>query len=204
MIDGGKKYRCKLTPKQEMFCREYLVDLNATQAAIRAGYSAKTAGSMAVKLVAKSSVSEKIQDLRAKRETKTDITIERVLAEYAKIAFTDLPGIVSFNGCSMSVADFDALSPEQRACIKKFKVRTEVKLALDGEKVPVDIVEVELHSKQAALDSIGKHLGMFIDRKELTGKDGKDLIPKSEVDLSRLSDAALKELERLTDENKQS
>lgn len=68
-----------LTPKQEMFCREYLVDLCATQAAIRAGYSAKTAGSMSVKLVAKSAIQQRIQELRVEREKRVSVTADYVL-----------------------------------------------------------------------------------------------------------------------------
>lgn len=69
----------KLTPKQEMFCCEYLVDLNATQAAIRAGYSAKTAGSMSVKLVAKSAIQRRIRELRVEREKRVSVTADYVL-----------------------------------------------------------------------------------------------------------------------------
>jgi phage terminase small subunit len=171
----ASKSRNKLTPKQEMFCREYLIDLNATQAAIRAGYSSKTAGQIGERLLKKVETQHRIQELQAKRSEKTDITAERVLSEYAKLAFTDLPGIVTFNGVSMSVADFDTLTPEQRACIKKFRVKTETKM-IAGNPTPVDVVEVELHSKQAALDSIAKHLGMFVERKILQNPDGTPLM----------------------------
>lgn len=79
----------KLTPKQERFVDEYLVDLNATQAAIRAGYSEKTAGSMAAKLVAKSCILDAIADAKDARAKHTEITAERVLNELAKIAFAE-------------------------------------------------------------------------------------------------------------------
>jgi phage terminase small subunit len=160
-----------LTPKQKAFCREYLVDLNATRAAIRAGYSAKTAEQQGFQLLKKASVSARIGVLQGKRAEKVEITAERVLAEYAKLAFTDLPGIVRFNGHSMSVEDFDILTTAQRACIKKFKVKAETKM-IAGKPTPVDVVEVELHSKQAALDSIAKHLGMFTEKIEVSGEIG--------------------------------
>lgn len=167
----------KLTAKQEAFCREYLIDLNATQAAIRAGYSQKRAGAIGCENLTKPNIAEYISVLQSEREKRTEITQDRVLQEYAKIAFTDLPGIVNFDGRSMSVEDFEKLTQAQRACIKKIRVKLEMQLQPDGEKTPIDTVEVELHSKQAALDSIAKHLGMFTDKLQLTGKNGEPLNP---------------------------
>lgn len=69
----------KLTPKQEMFCREYLIDLNSTQAAIRAGYSAKTANVIGPENLAKPRIAEKIQEEMNKRSKKTEIDAEWVL-----------------------------------------------------------------------------------------------------------------------------
>lgn len=74
----------KLTPKQEQFCREYLIDLNATQAAIRAGYSEKTANEQGARLLANVSVSSTIAKLRADREQRTEITADWVLKEAAE------------------------------------------------------------------------------------------------------------------------
>lgn len=165
--------------RYKRFAQEYVVDLNETQAAIRAGYSPKTAHAQASRLLKNVKVREYVKDAISSRSKRTEITQDRVLQEYAKIAFTDLPGIVNFDGRSMSVEDFEKLTPAQRACIKKIKVKLEMQLQPDGEKTPVDTVEVELHSKQSALDSIAKHLGMFpaTSKIELTGKDGADLIP---------------------------
>jgi len=75
----AKSLTHKLTPKQEMFCREYLVDLNATQAAIRAGYSAKTADRIGAQLLGKSWVASKVQELKNKRAEKVDVTADYVL-----------------------------------------------------------------------------------------------------------------------------
>ncbi|MEI8033733.1 MAG: terminase small subunit [Chlorobiaceae bacterium] len=69
----------KLTPKQEMFCREYLVDLNGTQAAIRAGYSAKTAHPQAARALSNVTVKSRIDALKAEREAVVGITAEYVL-----------------------------------------------------------------------------------------------------------------------------
>lgn len=69
----------KLTPKQEAFCREYLIDLNGTQAAIRAGYSKKTAREMAVENLSKPPIAKKLAELQAKIAAKTELSAEYVL-----------------------------------------------------------------------------------------------------------------------------
>jgi Phage terminase, small subunit len=79
----------KLTEKQKRFCEEYLVDLNATKAAIRAGYSQKTAEQIGYKLVQKSSVLEYLRELRENQSRRTGITADTVLKELEKIALTD-------------------------------------------------------------------------------------------------------------------
>lgn len=69
----------KLTPKQELFCKEYLIDLNATQAAIRAGYSKKTAYSIGEENLKKPELARRIQEQVDKRSAKTEITANYVL-----------------------------------------------------------------------------------------------------------------------------
>lgn len=77
----------KLTPKQNRFVAEYLIDLNATQAATRAGYSARTANEQGARLLANVSVKEALDEERKKRERRTEITADRVLQELADIGF---------------------------------------------------------------------------------------------------------------------
>lgn len=78
-----------LTPKQERFVQEYLVDLNATQAAIRAGYSAKTASRIGQQLLAKTCISEAIQKAMKKREKRTEVTQDYVITKLREIAEKD-------------------------------------------------------------------------------------------------------------------
>lgn len=78
-----------LTPKQQRFVEEYLVDLNATQAAIRAGYSEKNAGKIGPELLGKTGVSAAIQAAKRRLSERTEITAERILLELAKIGFAD-------------------------------------------------------------------------------------------------------------------
>ncbi len=80
----------KLTAKQERFCTEYIIDLNATQAAIRAGYSVKTANRIASENLSKLDIQRKIQELQQKRAERTEITQDRVLKELAGIGFAPI------------------------------------------------------------------------------------------------------------------
>ena len=159
-----------LTDKQSKFVKEYLVDLNATQAAIRAGYSKKTAQEIGSENLTKPIIQEEIQKEQQRHAEKTDITIEKVLNEYAKIGFSDLTEILNFEKGYMSLADFNKLTSSQRACFKKIEFKTEYKM-VDGDPAPVYNVKFELYDKQHALDMIGKHLGMFVDKKEIDFKD---------------------------------
>lgn len=79
----------KLTPKQRRFIDEYLIDLNATQAAIRAGYSQKTADRIGPELLGKTCVQAAIQGAMSKRQKRTGITQDKVLEEIGKVAFHD-------------------------------------------------------------------------------------------------------------------
>lgn len=80
----------KLTAKQERFCIEYIIDLNATQAAIRAGYSKKTANRIASENLSKLDIQRKIQELQQERAERTEITQDRVLKELAGIGFAPI------------------------------------------------------------------------------------------------------------------
>lgn len=79
----------ELTKKQKRFCEEYLIDLNATQAAVRAGYSPKTASRIAVEVLNKTHVSEYLAMLMQERSKAVGITSEQVVKELEKIAFSD-------------------------------------------------------------------------------------------------------------------
>ena len=94
-----------LTSKQQVFVDEYLIDLNATQAAIRAGYSAKSADKIASELLGKTRVSEAVNEAMAKRSESTEITAERVLQEYALIAFADPRDTAAWAELQMKMQD---------------------------------------------------------------------------------------------------
>ena len=158
-----------LSPKQEQFCREYMVDLNGTQAAIRAGYSPRSANVIAAENLAKPSVRSRIAELKGVREQRTDITADRVLKEYAKLAFFDPRKLFDEDGNPVRITELD---DETAAAVAGFEVDTvllkdEVSEQKDGggkmarKDACTTIRKYKIADKKGALDSIGRHLGMF-------------------------------------------
>lgn len=112
----------ELTDRQARFCEEYLIDLNATQAAIRAGYSEKTAREQAAQNLSKLNIQEKIAELKAERSKRTEITQDSVIQELAAVARAEVKGV---------------------RAVDKLK----------------------------ALELLGKHLGMFVERYEVNAAE---------------------------------
>jgi phage terminase small subunit len=175
----------KFTLKKQLFVKEYLIDKNATRAAKVAGYKAKTAYSQGQRLLKDVEVAAAIAEgLDAQRKDaeerarKKGITKERWLRELALIAFADMDDFARVKvmtkytafGQEYEAVGVDVVNSEAR---KKGRSRAIKKL---GESR--NGIVLELHPKLPALEAIGKHLGWIIDRKELTGKDGKPLVPE--------------------------
>lgn len=151
--------------KQKAFCKEYLVDLNATQAAIRAGYSKKTAGAYSAQLMQTPSIKEEIENLMQERSERTQITADRVLEELAHLAFYDPTQLFKIEQGSLIIADTDSLPErEKRALVQASE--------LSGK---VSKLEVKMADKLGALQMLGKHLKMFTDKTEIGVEDGKPL-----------------------------
>lgn len=189
----------KLPEKQCLFCKEYLVDLNATQAAIRAGYSPKTSMQQGQRLLTRPEIQAALQKEMDKRAKRTEITADKVLQELGKIGFSEVTDYLEVT-TERVLVDRDPKTKEpiseirQMVLLKdtseippdKLAAIVEIKQAKDGS------ISFKLHDKKGALDSIGKHLGMFIDKHEITGKDGAPL-----VDLSGLTTEELRALAKL-------
>jgi phage terminase small subunit len=156
----------KPTPRQARFVEEYLIDLNATQAAIRAGYSAKRADAIGYELLRKPEIQEAIQAAMDARSRRTGITADRVLDELRKVAFGDARRVMSWGPGGVKLIDSAELSGDDAAIVAEaFESITK-----DGGSI-----RLKTHDKLKALELLGRHLGMFVDKRELTGKDGKDL-----------------------------
>mgnify|MGYP000964449099 CR=1 FL=1 len=144
----------KLTAKQIRFVDEYLVDFNATQAAIRAGYSKKTAAFIGAENLKKPKIAEEIARRQKDLQRRTEVTQDRVVKELARVAFADASVVC--------VTDFDKLTEDQRAAIQGIK--------------PTNFGwEIKLCDKIKALELLGRHIGMFNDKLSLSGADGGPL-----------------------------
>lgn len=144
----------KLTAKQKRFCDEYLIDLNATQAAIRAGYSPKTACEQASRLLANVKVQDEIAIEMAERSKRTGINQDRVLMEIAKMAFVNIDDVIDLDTAKVK----RTATKEDLACIQSVKIKP---TEFGTER------EIKLCDKKSNLELLGKHLGMFKDKVEL-------------------------------------
>lgn len=161
-----------LTDKQKRFCDEYLIDLNATQAAIRAGYSSKRASEQAYQLLQKTTVQEYIQKRKADRIERIEVTQDFVLAELMAIASvkaTDYARIVEKNatalvdGVEIQLFDADGNPVKYRTVepILTEELTETQKKALAVIKKGRDGFEIKPYDKLRVLELIGKHLGMW-------------------------------------------
>lgn len=166
-----------LTDKQSMFVKEYLIDLNATQAAIRAGYSPKSAMEQGYQLLQKTSVQEEIQIQMNNRSKRTEITADKVLKELAKLGFSDMRDFASWDSGGVNL--MQSTDIEDTACV------SEVSQSATAFGTNV---KIKFHDKKGALELLGKHLGIFVEKLEVSGNMNNN------VNISGLS---LEELRRL-------
>lgn len=156
-----------LTAKQQRFVDEYLIDLNATQAATRAGYSKKTANEQGSRLLANVSVSAAIRQGMNARSGRVEITQDMVLKELAKIGFSDIRKVVRWGETQVRMVDGEDDSPEDMvpyhglALIDSTEIDDNTAGAIAEVSQGRDGLKVKLHDKKGALVDIGRHLGMF-------------------------------------------
>lgn len=185
----------KLTEKQKRFCDEYLIDLNATQAAIRAGYSKKTAYRTGADNLIKPQIQEYLGSKMKDREKRTEITQDKVIKELAAIAFSkgsdyakvvdktiivDGNVVLDENGLPQTYQDVeltltDELTEEQKKAISN------IKRGKNG-------IEVSTYDKIRALELLGKHLGMFTNKVEVSGNVNNPFENLTTEELLRLAD----------------
>ncbi len=180
ILSKGRCCRMALTEKQQRFVDEYLIDLNATQAAIRAGYSVKTADVQGSRMLGNVKVQQAISEAMAERSRRTGINQERILIELARIALLNPKALVNLEDATVN----PEASPDDLAAIASVKVK-HFPTKDGGEGIER---EVKFYDKIKAIELLGKHLGMFKDRIELSGELNKE---KSKLDslLAQLSDA---------------
>lgn len=171
----------KLTKKQQRFVDEYLIDLNATQAAIRAGYSEDSAKEIGCENLTKPNIQQAVAEQMAERSKRTEITQDKVLRELAAIAFaktTDYASVIekqavytTDEGVRIPLHDENgnAVMIQDVQLVLTDTLNDAQKSALAGIKHGKYGIEVTMCSKEKALELLGRHLGMFKDKVELSG-----------------------------------
>lgn len=172
----------KPTPKQLKFCQEYLIDLNATQAAIRAGYSPKTASEQGTRLLGNVKVQTYIQEKQKNKAAELDITQTMVLQELVKIAFGDVKNYFDENGRLININE---LQGNISASIKSVTVQQE-KIKMEGEiMVEESVKKIESYDKLKAIDTINRMLGFYAKDNEQKKEDhgfGFFLMQSNQID----------------------
>lgn len=156
-----------MNPKQERFVAEYLIDLNGTQAAIRAGYSPKTAATQAEALLRKPDIAASVTAHKAKQLERADLTATRVLEELRRLAFSDVRQLFDNDG---NLKPLHTLSAEDSACIAGLEVIIKNAEAGDGKTDKVH--KIKIWDKTKTLDSLAKHFGLLTEKVEHSGEVG--------------------------------
>lgn len=142
-----------MTPKNEQFCREYMIDMNATQAAIRCGYSKKTANVQGSRLLTKADIKLRIEELQKELRERTGLSAEKVLREMEMIGFSNIQNVL---GEGNTIKDITTVGKEIAATVKSVKT-TITKTDFETRTQVV----IELYDKRATLVDLGRHLGIF-------------------------------------------
>ena len=153
--------RRKLTGKQAKFVVEYLKDDNATQAAIRAGYSENVAAELGCENLRKPHVVEALNDLLDAQQARTLITADKILREYARLGFYDTRKLFDENGSLKRIVDLDA---DTQAIIAGIDVVT----VGNADRGIGEIAKIRLVDRKGALDSMARHFGLFDDKTTLS------------------------------------
>jgi phage terminase small subunit len=171
----------RMTPKQRRFISEYLVDLNATQAAIRAGYSKRRATSTGWDLLHKRpAIAAAISEGMLAREKRTLITADRVLQQFARIAFADIRPLAQLVENGLEAKSLAALSDDLAAAV--------VELSANGKGM-----RLKLQNRIEALNALARHLGLFDktqSRGEPASRHDEDRLPAREILRRKLAQLA--------------
>lgn len=172
----------KLTPKQRLFVREYVKDFNATQAAIRAGYSKKTAASQGERLLRNVDIQGQVKAILNSKEDEAEADRKLVLDSLRTIIKSKVTDYAQFQGERMRISDTEDLSEEQKYALGEMKEKT----TQHGGSL-----SFKLGNREQCLQLLGKHRGMFVDKLDLTTQGEKITAD------SPLTDEERAELERL-------
>ena len=151
----------KLTDKQQRFVEEYLIDFNATQAAIRAGYSVKTATEMGYENLTKPQIAEAVDKGKAEAAERAKLSVDDVVNQYKRFAFSDLRKFFNKDGTLKSIHELDDDTAQALAGM-------DIAELISGKDGPIiNTKKIKVVDKLKALDSIARHFGMFKDKVEV-------------------------------------
>lgn len=191
MEEGTPKAAKPLNERQQAFVREYVIDFNATQAAIRAGYSARSAGQHAEALMRKHEIQTAIQEAKGAVCKRAELTVDRIVQELERIAFGDLKNSVKWDSNGTNVRSSDELTDDVSAtiaAIEEEETTTEFGVTSKTKRK----VKVKHYDKLRALELLARYKGMLVDRKEITGKDGKPMQVQQQTWMDAISEATKK------------
>lgn len=164
-----------INAKQQRFVQEYLIDLNATQAAIRAGYAEANADVTGPRLLGNVGIAAAIADGQAALAGKAGVTAEKIVKELAKLGFSNMQDYVGVTSDGSPFVDLSAVDRDKWAAVGEITVDHINKREGDETKA-VERVKFKLSDKRAALVDLGKHLGMFTDKVQHSGAGGGPLV----------------------------
>jgi phage terminase small subunit len=143
-----------LSPKQRRFVEEYQIDLNATQAAIRAGYSPDTARSIGCENLTKPNISEAIAELMAARSARTKVTADQVVERLAALAFANIFDFMRIGEDGDPYIDMSHLTRDQAAALQEFVVE-DFKDGRGEDARDVRKIRIKMHDKLRPLVELG-------------------------------------------------
>ena len=154
-----------MTPRQTAFVAEYLIDKNATRAAVKVGYSKKTAKAQGCRLLTKVDVKRAVAKSAKRQADSAEISVVRTLREIASVAFSDVGALVDKKG---NLRPLHTLTAGQRACVKEIEVVH--RNLTSGDGVTDTIHKIKLWDKTRSLEMLGKHLGLLAEKIEHEGE----------------------------------
>lgn len=178
--DDSKNKDVKLTAKQERFCYEYCIDFNATQAAIRAGYSEDTSRAIGSENLSKPYIKKRIEEMQNNLAKTAGISALRILKEHEKIAFSSAGQL---RDGWITLKEFESLSEADKACIQEVSTKT-IRRTIGEEPIEEEFVKIKLYDKQKSLDSISRMLGfdapirqeIEINKKPMSKQEAKEYL----------------------------
>lgn len=185
----GKKNKDGLTDQMVDFCKQYIVDFNGTQAAIRAGYSKKAARDIACENLTKPHIQQQIQKEIEARNKRTARSADEALDLVWKMAELDLANYMKVDDDgNVSAIPFSELPEGATRFINKIKQRKSSTKNKDGSREYEDVsIEYELPERTKCVDMLMKHYGLYTENHVWTGKDGKPIQVEEVGNVKRLT-----------------